>query len=66
MPESLRCVRFAIELVIPLGFELYKKDMAKRSTIMLLPDPLGKIMKKYPAVKKMQKTVLNMGALTGR
>ena len=70
LPESLRRVRSSIESVIPLGFELHKKDMAKRSTIMALADPLGEIMAKHPTIKKMQKKpyqtwVRQLGSLGG-
>ncbi|NOQ35761.1 MAG: RtcB family protein [Methylococcaceae bacterium] len=70
LPESLRKVRSVIESVIPVGFDMHKKDMAKRSTIMALADPLGKIIEKHPAIKKMQNKpyqtwVRQLGSLGG-
>ncbi len=70
LPDSLKKVRTAIESVIPVGFDIHKKDMAKRSTVMALADPLGRIMEKHPAIKKMQNKpyqtwVRQLGSLGG-
>ena len=70
LPDNLKKVRSTIESVIPLGFDIHKKDMAKRSTIMALADPLGRLMEKHPAIKKMQNKpyqtwVRQLGSLGG-
>lgn len=55
LPESLRMVRNAIEQVIPVGFDMHKRDPVKRSTITPLEKGLDAIIAKHPAIERMQK-----------
>ncbi len=55
LPESLRQIRGAIERSIPVGFDMHKSDPVQRSTIVPLAKQLDAILKKHPAIAKMQR-----------
>ncbi len=55
LPDSLRGVRSAIEVAVPVGFDMHKSDPVKRSTIVPLAKRLDVILKKHPAIAKMQR-----------
>lgn len=47
LPDNLRGLRTAIESVIPVGFDMHKKDMAKNSTVRALSIGLDAILEKH-------------------
>ena len=47
LPDNLRGLRTAIESVVPVGFNMHKKDMAKNSTIIALNPGLESILGKH-------------------
>lgn len=57
LPDNLRKVRGAIEDTVPVGFNMHKKVMAKRSTLTALDGGLEAILAKHPAVGKMTKNI---------
>ncbi len=70
LPDNLHRVRTAIEAAVPVGFNMHKKDMAKRSTLDALRNSLIAITDKHPRVNKMQKKpfqtwVRQLGTLGG-
>ncbi len=69
LPDNLRGLRLAIEAAIPVGFEMHKQDMAKRSTITALTGGLEQIIAKHPKLarnrKPYQTWVRQLGTLGG-
>ncbi|MES9993987.1 MAG: RtcB family protein [Candidatus Thiodiazotropha sp.] len=55
LPDSLRMVRHRIERAIPVGFDIHDRDPVKRSTVVPLAKRLDEILKKHPAIIKMQR-----------
>jgi len=55
LPDSLRRVRNAIEQAVPVGFNMHKRDEAKRSTISALDDGLRSILERHPKIANLQK-----------
>ena len=55
LPDNLRQVRSAIEAAIPVGFDMHRQDMAKRSTIISLEPGLKSLLDKHPRLAKLQK-----------
>ena len=55
LPDSLRRIRNAIEAAVPVGFDMHKKDPVKRSTLTAMHARLETIVKKHPAIARMQK-----------
>jgi len=55
LPDSLRRVRSSIESAIPVGFNMHKQDMAKRSTIVTLQKDLNTILDKHPKITNLHK-----------
>jgi len=55
LPDNLRGVRSAIESAIPVGFDMHKKDMAKRSTITALSGGLERILEKHKKIYARQR-----------
>ncbi|MCW8963737.1 MAG: RtcB family protein [Gammaproteobacteria bacterium] len=55
LPDSLRRVRSSIESAIPVGFNMHKQDMAKRSTIITLQKDLHSILDKHPKIANLHK-----------
>ena len=47
LPDNLRGVRSAIEAAVPVGFDIHKTDVAKRSTIKPLQAGLRRILDKH-------------------
>ncbi len=54
LPDSLVSLRHKIEDVIPCGFNQHKKDRVRRSTTDALYRGIDKIVKKHPAIARMQ------------
>jgi len=70
LPDSLKQVRLAIEAAVPVGFNMHKEDVVKRSTINTLMLGLEPIYERHPALLKMQrkpfiKWVRQLGTLGG-
>ncbi len=70
LPDNLHRIRSAIESAIPVGFNMHKKDMVKRSTVDALYNGFIKILDKHPRLNKMQKKpyitwVRQLGTLGG-
>lgn len=70
LPDNLHRIRSAIELAVPVGFNMHKKDMVKRSTVDALYNGFIKILDKHPRLNKMQKKpyitwVRQLGTLGG-
>ncbi len=70
LPDNLRKVRTAIEVAIPVGFDMHKSDKARNSTIRPLSDGLDRLLEKHPKLLKMQKKpyqtwVRQLGTLGG-
>lgn len=57
LPDNLRKVRGAIEDAVPVGFNMHKKVMAKRSTLTALDGGLEAILARHPTVGKMTKNI---------
>ncbi|MBS9778463.1 MAG: RtcB family protein [Gammaproteobacteria bacterium] len=55
LPDSLRKIRNAIELRVPVGFNEHKNRVVKNSTIKALDKPLDSVLAKHPALIKMIK-----------
>lgn len=55
LPDNLRGLRSAIEAEIPVGFDMHKKDRAKRSTINALSGGLDRIIDKHKKVYSLTK-----------
>jgi tRNA-splicing ligase RtcB len=55
LPDSLRTLRRGIEEAIPVGFDMHDSDPVLRSTITPLARGLEAIVKKHPAIERMQK-----------
>lgn len=70
LPDNLHRIRSAIESVIPVGFNMHKKDQVKRSTIDALEKGYLCLIEKHPRLNKMQKKpyqtwVRQLGTLGG-
>jgi len=48
LPDNLHRIRAAIEAVVPVGYNMHKKDMAKRSTLTALMGGLDTILSQHP------------------
>lgn len=55
LPDNLKAVRSAIESVVPVGFDMHKKQAARNSTLKALDHGLDRIVGKHPGIMKMQK-----------
>ena len=70
LPDNLHRVRSVIESAVPVGFNMHKKDMARRSTIKALHNGLNDILEGHPKIANMQKKpyltwVRQLGTLGG-
>lgn len=70
LPDNLRGVRTAIESVVPVGYAMHKKDIAKRSTINGLSVGLNRILERHPKLANFRKKpylpwVRQLGTLGG-
>lgn len=70
LPDNLHRIRSAIESVIPVGFNMHKKDKVKRSIIDALEKGFLTLLEKHPRLNKMQKKpyqtwVRQLGTLGG-
>jgi tRNA-splicing ligase RtcB (3'-phosphate/5'-hydroxy nucleic acid ligase) len=54
LPDNLRAVRSAIESVVPVGYAMHKKDVARRSTISSLSGGLNKILERHPKIANLR------------
>jgi tRNA-splicing ligase RtcB len=54
LPDNLRAVRSAIESVVPVGYAMHKKDVARRSTISSLSGGLNKVLERHPKIANLR------------
>ncbi len=54
LPDNLRRVRSAIESVVPVGYAMHKRDIAKRSTIRQLSPGLNEILTRHPKIANLR------------
>ena len=52
LPDSLSRARHAIEKAVPVGFEMHKSDVAKRSTIERIGQGLAPILERHPGIDR--------------
>ena len=55
LPDNIRQIRAAIESVVPVGFDMHRSCIAKKSTTDALSGGLTNIHMKHPTLIKMQK-----------
>ena len=55
LPDNIRQIRAAIESVVPVGFDMHRSCIAKKSTTDALSGGLTNIHNKHPTLIKMQK-----------
>jgi len=70
LPDNLHRIRAAIEAVVPVGYNMHKKDMAKRSTLTALMGGLDTILSQHPKLTTGKRTpyktwVRQLGTLGG-